>query len=345
MQRLSVVIDAPYVITVVAEPLAAPAPGQVLVETEISAISPGTEMLFYRGQAPADVAVDATLAALRDQDGRYPVRYGYACVGRVAVLGERVEASWLGRRVFAFQPHASHFCADVDAVLPVPADIAPERAVFLPNMETAVNFVMDGRPVIGEHVAVVGQGVVGLLTVSVLAQFPLASLTAVDPLPARRQSARAAGATAAVWFEGNDAPADVAAADLAYELSGNPSALNTALALTGYAGRIVIGSWYGQKQAPIDLGGAFHRSRIRLISSQVSSIDPRWSGRWDKARRFGVAWAMLRTIEVSRLITQRFPVTDAAAAYQLIDQQPQNAIQVLLTYVPRMEHTQCTHWP
>lgn len=332
MQRLNVVIAAPYEISVLTAAMPAPKPGQVLVQTEVSAISSGTEMLFYRGQVPADMAVDTSLAALSDQAMRYPLHYGYACVGRVTALGEAVDTGWLGRHVFAFHPHTSHFCIEPDALLAIPDGIAPEQAALLPNMETAVNFVMDGQPVIGEHVAVVGQGIVGLLTVGLLAQFPLASLVAIDPLPMRRQAARAAGAGIVDWFDGIRPPAGLPAADLTFELSGNPAALNTALALTGFAGRIVIGSWYGQKQAPIDLGNAFHRSRIRLMSSQVSTIDPRWGGRWDKSRRFGVAWAMLRKIDTRHLITHRISVSDAATAYRIIDRQPQDTIQVLLTY-------------
>jgi threonine dehydrogenase-like Zn-dependent dehydrogenase len=119
---------------------------------------------------------------------------------------------------------------------------------------------------------------------------------------------------------------------LTYEVSGAPAALNTALARTGYAGRVVIGSWYGSKQAPIDLGGAFHRSRIRLLASQVSTLDPRWLGRWDKARRFAVAWEMLRHLDAGALITHRLPVMQAPEAYRLLDQEPQQALQVLLEY-------------
>ena len=107
---------------------------------------------------------------------------------------------------------------------------------------------------------------------------------------------------------------------------------NVVQALTGFAGRVVIGSWYGQKQAPLNLGGAFHRSRIRLLASQVSTIDPRWSGRWDKARRFAWAWRMLQQLPVERLISHRFAVQNAPAAYHLLDRQPQDAMQVLFTY-------------
>ena len=47
-------------------------------------------------------------------------------------------------------------------------------------METAVNLVQDGAPILGERVLVLGQGVVGLLTASLLSEFPLESLVTVD---------------------------------------------------------------------------------------------------------------------------------------------------------------------
>jgi threonine dehydrogenase-like Zn-dependent dehydrogenase len=123
-------------------------------------------------------------------------------------------------------------------------------------------------------------------------------------------------------------------ADLTYELSGNPAALDQAITVTGFDGRIVIGSWYGQKRANLNLGGSFHRSRIRLISSQVSTIAPAWTGRWTKSRRLGVAWEMLERVRPAHLITHRLPLDQAHHAYMLLDQHPQETLQVLLTYEP-----------
>ena len=116
------------------------------------------------------------------------------------------------------------------------------------------------------------------------------------------------------------------------ELSGSPSALNDAIALTGFGGRVVIGSWYGEKQAILDLGGEFHRSRIKLISSQVSTIAPELSGRWDKGRRFQVAWDALERIHPEKWITHRFPLDEAAQAYSLLDKNPEETIQIILQY-------------
>ena len=95
---------------------------------------------------------------------------------------------------------------------------------------------------------------------------------------------------------------------------------------------MVIGSWYGVKRSDLNLGGHFHRSRMRLISSQVSSIAPELTGRWDKTRRYQVTWQMLTEVQPARFITQRFPIAQAAQAYELIDHHPEDAIQVILTY-------------
>jgi threonine dehydrogenase-like Zn-dependent dehydrogenase len=121
-------------------------------------------------------------------------------------------------------------------------------------------------------------------------------------------------------------------ADLTFELSGNPAALNDAISLTRFSGRVVIGSWYGEKPAEIDLGRTFHRSRIKLISSQVSTVSPELSGRWDKPRRFDVAWKALERIKPEKWITHRFTLDQATDAYHLLDQNPEEALQVILEY-------------
>jgi 2-desacetyl-2-hydroxyethyl bacteriochlorophyllide A dehydrogenase len=332
---------APSQVSVREEPVSPPAPGQVLVRTIVSAISPGTELLIYRGQAPTDIPVDETITALAGAFA-FPLRYGYAAVGRVIAVGSTAEEAWQGRLVFAFHPHASHFLGPPEALFPVPDALSPEEAVFLPSMETAVNFLMDGHPAIGERVVVFGQGVVGLLTTALLARFPLARLVTLDRFPSRRERSLALGAHLSLDAGAPDALARLraclqgdhadAGADLTYELSGNPGALDHAIAVTGFSGRIVIGSWYGQKRADLNLGGRFHRSRLRLISSQVSTLAPEWGGRWTKRRRLQVAWDMVQQLRPAALITHRFPIAQASRAYALLDQHPEAALQVLLTY-------------
>lgn len=327
-------------VAVEAAAMPAAAADEVLVETAVSAISAGTEMLLYRGQMPPDMVVDETIAALGGTF-HYPLPYGYACVGRVVETGTAVDPNWLGQLVFAFQPHQTHFTARPAQLLPVPEGMAAETAVFLPNMETAVSFVMDGRPVIGEQVVVFGQGVVGLLTTLLLAEMPLAALVTLDGYALRRDWSRRLGA-AAVFDPADENVIETMkaglpvtgydGADLVYELSGNPQALAAAIEVTGFNGRILIGSWYGQKEVQLPLGGRFHRAHMQLISSQVSHLHPRWRGRWTKTRRLRLAWQMLARHNPARLISRRVPFAQAAQAYELLDTQPDTAVQVILTY-------------
>jgi len=341
MTRHSLYFTEPQGVRVREEPISAPGPGQVLVKTVMSAISPGTELLIYRGQAPQDLQADSTLEALPGTLA-FPLKYGYAAVGRVVELGPQVPALWQDRLVFAFHPHEDLFLAAPAELLPVPPDLAPEEAIFLPNMQTALTLTLDGKPLIGENVVVFGQGIVGLLLTALLAGFPLARLVTLDHYPNRRLASQTLGAHASfdplhpeVLEELRASLANQeqdAWADLAFEISGNPAALDQALAVTGFHSRIVIGSWYGTKKTELNLGGLFHRQRQILRSSQVSTIAPELSGRWTRSRLLRVAWDMVHRVKPARFITHRFPLAEAAQAYRLLDQHPEEAIQVVLTY-------------
>ena len=332
MKRKTLYFTAPRQVEIREESLPALGPDEVLVETICSAISAGTEMLVYRGEfTQLQDSHDAV-----SSDLKYPCAYGYACAGIIRETGSHVNKDLRDKLVFGFQPHTSSFIIQPSSLIVAPASFSAEICSFLPNMETAVNLIQDAAPLLGERALVIGQGVVGLLVTSLLKEFPLESLVTADRYPLRRQASLELGAHDS--FDPEIALASQPHVyaqkkfDLTFELSGSPDALNDAIALTAFSGRVVIGSWYGEKRTEIDLGGTFHRSRIKLISSQVSTIAPELRGRWDKARRFGVAWEALKRIQPQKWITHRFPVEQADKAYRLLDENPQETIQVLLTY-------------
>ncbi len=336
MKSQSLYFTAPHQVAILDEDIPPLRERSLRIQSLCSAISPGTERLVYRGEFPSDIPIDETLSALHGRF-EYPFRYGYAVVGTVIETGKGVDAIWKDRVVFAFHPHASIITATIDEVLEVPADISPDEAVFLPNIETALNLVMDGRPMIGEEVVLFGQGVVGLLTTFLLAQHPLQRLITLDGYAMRREVSLRFGAQLSLPAQASERQKVLKellpnGADLVYELSGSPEALESAIEICGFAGRVVVGSWYGSKRADLYLGGRFHRQRITLLSSQVSSINPMLSGRWDKKRRLQLAWEMLRKIKPAQLITHRFPFAEATHAYQVLDGQPEESIQILLTY-------------
>ena len=314
-----------------------PAADQVTVDAHLSAISSGTELLVYRGQAPSGITADSSLETING-DLSFPLRYGYSLVGSVVDAGRDVDDAWVDREVIAFHPHQTRFNATTDCLIPLPPDIERRAGALFPSAETATNFLLDGAPKVGERVAVFGAGVIGLCTIRLLAEFPLDSLVVVEPRASRRDLARAFGADKVVppgeadaSFEsvGDDGPAG---ADLVYELSGRPDTLNDAIDVVGYDGRIVVGSWYGSKRSGLRLGGSFHRDRIDVISSQVSTIDPALRGRWSKDRRTDTALDGLRTIDHEALITDEIPFERAENAYERLDEAPEGTVQVLLTY-------------
>jgi 2-desacetyl-2-hydroxyethyl bacteriochlorophyllide A dehydrogenase len=335
-----VIIQAPGRIEVREAEVSSPGPGQVRVRTSVCGISPGTELLAFRGQLPtrddADYSIDPHAGS-----ATYPMRTGYCSVGVVDKTGPDVDPAWQGRRVFTFQPHGTISIADTSDVIPLPADLSDELATFIPNLETTVGLVMDGQPSIGERVVVLGQGIVGLLVTRLLNRYPLALLASADRVEARRERARSSGADVAIdpsdeqdrdsLFQKLGTEGDPSGADLIFELSGNPEALNDAISFAGFGSRIVAGSWYGKKPAALDLGGRFHRNRISILSSQVSTINPAYSARWSKSRRMNEVLRLLPQLELDNLITHRFPIDQADQAFALLDQCPEQTLQVLLT--------------
>ncbi len=301
---------------------------ELLVDTDCSAISPGTELLLYRDEIPDQLTADTAISSI-EGDLSFPIKYGYAAVGNVVETGSAVDPELQGSRVFAFHPHQSRFTAPVSDVVPVPEGMDSHRAVVLPTMETAVNLLLDGSPRIGERVTVFGAGPIGLCTTRLLAEFPLESLRVVEPIEKRRELARTFGADEALRPE--ELTSD-AGDDLVYELSGDPAALDRALDVVGYDGRIIVGSWYGSKQSSLSLGEQFHRDRIEIESSQVSTISPALRGRWSTDRRRERAVSHLQQIDTEPMITDRVPLSDAQAAYEKLNHSPESTVQVVLQY-------------
>lgn len=334
---------APRTVELREEAVRSPGPGEILVETIVSGISHGTEMLVYRGQVPAETALDLpTLAG----SYAFPIKYGYASVGRIVAVGDEVRADVPGDVIFALHPHQERFLLRQDGGLHwrLPDDLPPELGVFAANVETALNILLDAPVRIGEQVVVFGQGIVGVLVGLLARRNGAGRVVVVDPFEHRRETALALGADAALAPSpglsddlrralGSDGrgPGD-GLADIVYEASGNPAALQAALDCVTDEGAVMVCSWYGTKPATLELGGRFHRSRIRLQSSQVGRVNPGLAPRWDSGRRTSVVRQLLRELPLERLISHRVPLRDAERAYRLVDERPEETLQVVLTY-------------
>jgi hypothetical protein len=273
------------------ESLPHPAPGEVRVCALYSAISRGTERLVFDGHVP-ESEFERMRAPFMAGKFPFPVKYGYASVGRVESGPEALR----NRIVFALHPHQSVFTLPADAVTPVPDRLPPARAVLAANMETALNAIWDAAPTPADRIAVVGGGVVGSLVAWLCGRIPGTHVTLVEIEPSRAALARTLG----IGFSTPDAASGDC--DLVVHASGTAAGLATALGLAGDEATVLELSWYGTREIKIPLGGGFHSRRLKLVSSQVGRVAPSHRPRWTFRRRIAAALDLVADPALDALI-------------------------------------------
>lgn len=285
------------------EALVSPAgPTACIVRTLWSGISRGTERLVFRGEVPQSEH-ERMRGPSMEGNFPFPVKYGYCAVGRV----EEGPAELVGRTVFALHPHQDRFALPAASLTPLPANLPPRRAVLAANMETALNAVWDAGLAPGDRVAVIGAGVVGLLVAALCARTAGCDVAVIDVDPTRETVARALGCGFAVPSDAPDG------ADIVFHASASTAGLATALECAGFEATIVELSWYGAREVPAPLGGAFHSRRLRLVSSQVGHVSDRRRARWTYRRRMAKALELLADPALDALIGEEVPFGEAPA--------------------------------
>jgi threonine dehydrogenase-like Zn-dependent dehydrogenase len=266
------------------------------------AISRGTEALIAAGRVPAS-EYQRMRAPFMAGTFPFPVKYGYATVGRV----EAGPSDLLGRTVFALHPHQTLFDVPAGAAVPVPQNVPPPRAVLAANMETALNATWDADPVPAGPIAVVGAGVVGALVGFLCARVAGADVTLIDINPAREQLARSFGLRFATP---EAAPAECR---LVVHTSADPRGLATAIGIAGDEATILEMSWYGEGVVPVPLGGTFHSRRLKIVSSQVGQVAPSRRATTSHRQRLEQAIALLADARLDALLMPPVPFSELPA--------------------------------
>lgn len=283
------------------EAIAVPKGDEVRVRALYSAISRGTEALVFGGKVPRS-EFERMRAPFMAGNFPFPVKYGYATVGRVEGGAEALR----GKTVFALYPHQSVFNISASAIVELPEVLPPQRAVLAANMETALNAVWDAAPGPSDRIAVVGAGAVGALVAYLCGHLPGADVMLVDLNPDRAELAKALG----VAFTGpGNAKGDC---DLVVHASGSPDGLRTAIELAGEEATVIEMSWYGDTAVTAMLGGPFHSRRLRLLSSQVGKVAPSHRPRWTQSRRLAAAVALLGDPRLDALLAPTVSFQDLA---------------------------------
>ncbi|MGH2778694.1 MAG: zinc-dependent alcohol dehydrogenase [Actinomycetota bacterium] len=329
MLTTAVQFSAPRAVELIDIELPTPVEGQALVSSLYSGISSGTEMLAYRGEIDPDLPLDESIGALSGTFS-WPFQYGYSVVGKIEESRCSLQP---GATVFCFHQHQAHLLAEQDEMTEI-SGIDARVATLLPLVETALQISLDAGPVANQHVLVMGLGAVGILTGALLHRAG-ATVLAADPLPWRRTVADSFSLTSVDPTELKTRVADVTGGlgiSLVVEASGKPEVLSGVLELMAHEGTVLVASWFGTKPVALPLGGAFHRRRLTIRSSQVSTIPERLAVEWTKERRLERTLHLMKELPLARLTTHEFPLSQVSDAFRAVDSPPDGLIHAAINY-------------
>jgi len=326
----------------VSPPIAA---DEVRVKTLFSGISAGTELTAYRGSNPyLNKRWDPAVRMFVDGGSsvEYPVNgWGYEEVGQVAELGAAVTGVSVGDRVWGTWGHRSETVqpAEHAAARVLPPGVDPRVGIFSQIGAIALNVVLDADIHVSETVAVFGLGVPGQL-VAQLARLNGGRVIGVDTIAARRDLALTLGADTVL----DPADGGVAerihdltqsrGADVCLEVTGSYGALHEAIRSVAYSSRVCVAGFMQGEGLSLRLGEEFHHNRVALVASQISGVAPALQHRWDSYRLAQTVMELAADgrLRVLDLITHEVPVAEAGAAFRLLDQHPEQALQVVLSF-------------
>ncbi len=326
-------------------PIPALSPGTIMVRTEISVISTGTErqqadetkasLIRKAWQRPDLVALtiekfrrDGALATVNAVKGRLgrPMATGYASCGIVVAIAKGVTEFDIGQRVacagLGHANHAEYNIVPRNLACSVPDAVTSEKAAFATLYAIALHAVRQGELVIGHRVAVIGCGLIGqLVTQTAIAAG--ANVTAIEPAPERRDMAMASGASNS-YAEIRNAPADQFDAVLICT-SGNETGtiIEAAARLCRDRGIIVcVGditpkasrNILYRKEITIRQVRSYGPGRYDPNYEQLGQDYPIGHARWTVKRNMQAALALLKSgkLDPTPLVSQQIDLEDAA---------------------------------
>lgn len=326
-------------------------PGTIRTRALCSGISHGTEQGVYQGTAPffrrkMDGSTRLFVDANEEEVWTYPVRscdpgvwyMGYAHVGEVIEVASDVTDFKLGDIVYASAPHQSQCILPQEAAVKLPDGINPEYGVFFTNLVTVLNGILDTRIKVGDTIVISGLGVLGQLAAQLAKLNGASQVIGIDPIEQRRKIAKENGIDKTFDPTEGDVAMEIRkltnmrGPDAVIEVSGSVKALNEAIRIAAPDTTVTAMGWYQGMCGELNLSEEFHHNRITLRCSQTGSTDPSIQNLWDYKRREETCLSLLSTLRFDNLITQRVDFKDVASAYERIEKNPSEVIQIALVY-------------
>lgn len=310
-----------------------PLPNEIVIRTECSLISTGTELTCLHRRFAA--------GGHFDQWVKYPFFPGYSNVGSVVRIGAEVRRFKVGDRVASRTAHQQFVTAAEDAVVTIPAEVTNPEAVWFGLGTIVQNGIRRAQHALGDNVVVIGLGPLGQLAVQYARLSGAREVVAIDTVRRRLEMAHLHGATAVISLSVEAAKDCVLEAthgqlaDVVYDITGHPAVLAPALSLARTLGKVVL---LGDAGDPTQqhLSGDLITRGITLIGAHdnnpptVASPHAFWT-RKHMAELF-LSYVARKQLEVAALITHRFSPAEAKAAYRCLSEERATAMGVIFNW-------------
>jgi threonine dehydrogenase-like Zn-dependent dehydrogenase len=269
---------------------------QLMLHTDYSLISTGTEKLVSMGRVPESL-YNVMGVPYMDGEFTFPIKYGYSTIG---THGDQL--------YHVMHPHQDAILVQTEEAYALSEPIPGYRATLISNVETTVNAIWDADLQKDESIAICGYGNIGSLLSLTLRHFGYKDVSIIEPNAWRQEQAEQLGFDVISLT-------DQVEYDLIFHTSANEQGLQYCIDHLNPEGRVIELSWYGNKKTSLNLGGDFHYKRLKLISSQVSQISPLAPEHTTYLSRKQLAERVLTDKSFDQLISDFVPFDQTPAFY------------------------------
>lgn len=320
-------------VSVESQEMPEPASDEVLIQTDRTLISTGTELTILADEANAD----STWAEITD----YPFIPGYNNVGTVVEIGDAVETVDVGQRVATTGSHIAYTVAKESTCRPIPSNVSTDEAVFFTIAEIVMNGIRRGELTWGETAAVYGLGLLGQLAVRFCHIAGARPVVGIDL--ATERTSYLPDCPGISGIDPTESSPDEFVrtatgdrlADIVFEVTGNPDAIPDELDVLREQGRLVVLS-SPRGQTTFDFHDHCNAPSYHIIGAHNSSHPAVATPRnpWTQQRHAELFFDYLAegTLSVSPLISHQHHYTEAPALYEKLLADRTSAMGVVLEW-------------
>ena len=263
-----------------------------------------------------------------------PIALGYSNVGRVIGIGKNVKSFSIGDRVVSNGPHAEKVCVGKNLCAKIPEDVSDSSAAYTVLASVALQGIRLIKPSIGENIAVIGTGLIGLLSIQILKAHGC-NVWAVDFDDKKLEIAKSYGAET---FNPNVSGDQISSADSFTSGRGMDSVLITAssnsneiisnaakisrkrgkIVLVGVTGLEIKREDFYEKELEFQVSCSYGPGRYDQSYEQDGIDYPFGFVRWTEQRNFEAILSLLKNgqIKTEQLTSKQYNFTDSLNAYR-----------------------------